>query len=441
MFAASRVMAVASDAPVAERVAAIRLLGRGPESKDDVQTLSQLLSPRNPPEIQASAADTLARLRDDHVAAVMLKDWRTHGPILRTQILDSLVSRQEWLTELLAALQDGRVPPNQIDARRRQQLLSHKNEKVRTTADKIFAASSEPSRQKVLESYASAVTLPADVGRGKTLFVKRCAACHKLDGAGHAVGPDLASVGNKTPEALIVSLLDPNRAIEARYLDYIVVTEDGRQLSGMLGAETATSITLLGQEGKAVTVLRNEIEEIRNSGKSLMPEGLERDMSPQDLADVMAYVRGNGPAIKSFPGNSPAVVRAGDDGSFRLYATNARISGPKIVFEEKYGNLGWWSSADDRGAWTLDVATAGEYRVTLDYACANEAAGNRFVLSVGTQSLGGVVESSGSWDNYRNQTVGVVKLRAGTSELLVRSDGPPKGALIDLRSIRLVPVK
>ena len=106
------------------------------------------------------------------------------------------------------------------------------------------------------------------------------------------MGPDLASVGNKAPEALIVSLLDPNRAIEARYLDYIVTTSDGRTLTGMLSTETATSITLLGQEGRAVTVLRNEIDELRSSGKSLMPEGLEKDMSPQDLADVLAYVRG-----------------------------------------------------------------------------------------------------------------------------------------------------
>ena len=440
LFAFARQQATSDEASESDRLVALRVLGRGPEQRDeDLTTLASLLSPRQSQAIQLAAASALAKLRDGRVPQYLLSGWASHSPTLRVQILDTLLSRDEWTGELLTALERAELPRAQIDARRQQQLLSSKSESVRKRAEKIFSAGGTTSRQAALDQYAAARTLAGDETRGKQTFAKRCAACHRLDGVGHPVGPDLAALGNKTPESLVLSILDPNRAIEDRYLDYVLVTDDGQTLSGILSSETGTSLTLVGQEGKATTVLRQQIEELRSTGKSLMPEGLEKEIPLQEMADLLAYLRGTAPPPKSFPGNQPELVKPDERGTLRLLATTARIYGPKLVFEDSYRNLGWWSDRQDHAIWSLEVRVAGRYVVSLDYACQDEAAGGRFLIEVDGQTMGGQVEGTGTWDNYRSKTIGTIELSAGTHELLIRSDGPIRSALIDLRGIRLIP--
>jgi putative heme-binding domain-containing protein len=260
-----------------------------------------------------------------------------------------------------------------------------------------------------------------------------------LEGEGHVVGPDLAALTDRSAEGLLVEILDPNRAVEDKFLDYVAVTTDGRQFTGIIAAETGNSITLAGQEGKRQVILRGELDEIRSSGKSLMPEGVEKDLSVQDLADLIAYVRSTGPPPKQFDGNVPQIVRAGDDGVVRLAAANARIYGPEIVFEQHYKNLGYWHTDQDYAAWTFVAPRAGRYRVALDYAVAEFAAGNTFVLKSAGQSLTGTVESTGTWDNYVTREIGTIELPEGATELIFRPAGPVNGALIDLRTLTLTP--
>jgi putative heme-binding domain-containing protein len=126
--------------------------------------------------------------------------------------------------------------------------------------------------------------------RGTAIFEKKCAACHKLGAVGSDVGPNLAALTDRAPRSLLAAILDPSRAVEARYVSYLAVTTDGRSLTGILETETGNSITLLGEQAKRQTILRADLELLRSSGKSLMPDGLERDLSPQDLADLIAVV-------------------------------------------------------------------------------------------------------------------------------------------------------
>src|SRR5262249_31485148 len=151
------------------------------------------------------------------------------------------------------------------------------------------------------------LTLPekGDAQRGAKLFAKSCAACHKLGDVGQAVGPDLASVGDKSVNGILVAILDPNRSVEARYVNYLGVTRDGRQLAGMIATETGTSVTLVGIDGKAHSLLRSDIDELSSTGKSMMPEGLEKDLPPKEMADLITFVRAGAgaPRRKTFPGN------------------------------------------------------------------------------------------------------------------------------------------
>ena len=104
------------------------------------------------------------------------------------------------------------------------------------------------------------------------------------------VGPDLLTLSDASPETLLIAIIDPNRAFEAKYSDYTVHTKDGRVLSGLIAGETANAITLLRQDGRQDVLLRSEIEAVAATGRSLMPEGIEKEINPRELADLVAYI-------------------------------------------------------------------------------------------------------------------------------------------------------
>lgn len=130
-----------------------------------------------------------------------------------------------------------------------------------------------------------------NVERGAKVFARACAACHQLGGVGQPVGPDLRSVGDKSLDGLMVSLFDPNRGVDPRYISYLATTRRGVSLIGVLSAESGTTITLVAADGKQHDLLRNDLEDLTSTGKSLMPEGLEKDLSPMDVADLYVYLR------------------------------------------------------------------------------------------------------------------------------------------------------
>jgi len=207
-----------------------------------------------------------------------------------------------------------------------------------------------------------------DPAIGAKIFTKTCAACHQLGGIGQHVGPDLGSIADKSTPALLNAILDPNQAVEARYINYTAVTKNGLTFTGLLASETGTSITLVGPDGKSHAILRTELEELASTGKSVMPEGLEKDIPPSDMTHLLAFMRKSLPQAprKVFPGNQPEVIRPAADGSLRLLASNCEVYGKTLLFEQQYKNLGYWSSADDHAVWTVDVPRAGKYSVHLE---------------------------------------------------------------------------
>jgi putative membrane-bound dehydrogenase-like protein len=443
LFAAARTTAADRHAPAESRLLAVRLLGHGLDrQKEDRQLLAGLLVPQVPEDLQGAAAAALGRLRDARVPGLLLRGWKGYGPALRSRVLDVLLQSRDGAGALLDALQGKRVLAFEIDAVRRQRLLQHRTAAVRNRAARLFADAVNPDRRKVVKAYQAALTLSGDRRRGVQLFSKHCASCHRLGGVGHEVGPDLASVGDKSPPALLVAILDPNRAVEARYLNYTATLKNGRTFTGVLAGETGNSITLVEPEGKKRVILRTDLDELNSSGKSVMPDGLEKDLKPQDVADLIAFVRSGIPPLqrKVVEGNRPELVRPMEDGSLWLLPANCAIYGKTLVLEKKYGNLGWWTSADDHAVWTVEVARPGKYAVWLDWACEDRSAGNTFLLQAGSERLTGTVRGTGSWDTYQRFKIGEIRLSAGRQKLEFRPAGKIAGALLDLRSLRLVPV-
>jgi putative heme-binding domain-containing protein len=373
----------------------------------------------------------------------LLRGWKGYAPALRLSVVDALLQRPEGVKALLEALEKKRVSASEVDAARRQRLLEHRDQKVRQRAVKAFAGAVDPDRQKVIDAYRTALKLTGDVTKGRATFRKTCSTCHKLEGVGNEVGPDLAPLADRPGDYLLVAILDPNRAVEARYVNYVADLKDGRQLTGVLLAETGTSITLVGPDGKAHVLLRTNLASLESTGRSAMPEGLEKDLQPQDMADLLAYLRSPGARLKakSFAGNKPELVRAEKDGSLSLLATNAEIHGPTLVYEAPYRNLGFWSKPADRAVWEIEVPKGGKYTVWMDWACPPASAGNTYRIEAGSATLRGKVASTGAWETYRQTKVGELTLEAGRQRVGMRADGPIRGgALLDLRGLRLVPV-
>jgi putative membrane-bound dehydrogenase-like protein len=442
LFAAARAVMADERAALRDKLSAIRLLGRGLEhQQEETNVLAELLAPQTADELQAAAVAALGRLRSPRVPELLRHGWKAFGPTRRQQVLTILLSRDKWLSALLDAIEHKQIAAAEIDAVGRQRLLAHRSAEVRRRATKLFADTINADRQKVIDSYQAVLTLTGDGKRGAEIFRKNCSVCHQLGGVGNAVGPDLASLGDKSPPALLIAILDPNRAVEARYVGYTAITKGGRSFTGVLAAETGNSITLVGADGKKTVILRSDLDELSSSGKSAMPEGLEKEIKPQDMADLIAHVRSQGPQPKrkEFPGNKPEVVRAADDGSLLLRAANCEIYGPTIVLEKQYGNLGYWSSPDDRAVWTVEAARAGRYTVWLDYACHANTAGKTFLLQAGIHRLTGKVVSTGDWDTYRKAEIGEIVLGEGRQQVAFRSAGKIYNPLLDLKSIELVP--
>ncbi len=437
----ARSLALDAEAEEALRLTAVRLLGLAGQQPEVLQeTLATLLAPQTVLAVQLATVEAAANLPGTLPAQVLVSGWRTYGPELRARVIEVLLRRQASIDVLLRALADGLLAPTDLAALHRQQLLLHDDDRIRERAAELLAGAIDQNRQAVVARYAEAFGLPADRGRGKEVFKARCSNCHRLEGVGHVVGPDLTALTDRSPQAMLVAVFDPNRAVETRFQSYTAVTTAGQSFTGILASETANSITLLAADGKQTTLLRSELDVLEGSARSLMPEGLEKDISLQEMADLLAYLSSFRPPRRVFEGNQPELVRPEEfRGELWLLASQAEIYGSTLVFEPGFGNLGYWGSADDHAVWSLEIVERGTYRVTLDYACHDGTAGNSWVLSVAGQQLEGTVAGTGTWEVYKQVDVGELQFDPGRYELVVRPAAAPAGYLMDLRGVRLRP--
>lgn len=289
LLAAARATADDEAKPIAERVEAMALLPLG--SFAAVEPLAGgLLNHRQPQVLQTATLRTLARFDDPAIAEIVLSAWPHFSPPLRIAASELLFARPAWTRSLLDAIDQGTVHAADIDPARFKQLAARGDPALRRRAEQLLASLQLGRRQEVVEHYRDVLALRGDVERGSAVFKKICAACHRVGEIGHEIGPNLATVKNRGAEAILVNVLDPNREVNPQFVNYVLITDDGRTLTGMIAAETATSVTLRRAEGASDTVLRSDIDELQSTGMSLMPEGVEKDLGKQDLADLIEFL-------------------------------------------------------------------------------------------------------------------------------------------------------
>lgn len=283
--------AVAAQTPPEKRAAAVMAL-RGADFPKAQQVVEQVLAANPPANVQAAAVLTLSSFEDQGVAPALLKNWKAYSPEARTKVIGALLAQKNRVPALLEALEKNEVEMAAIEMSARNRLLEFRDEAIAGRAKKIFQNAAGSDRAKVIAAYQEATTLKGNVEHGKQLFEDGCAKCHLPRRQGGRVGPDLSGINMKSKEELLTAILDPSAAIEARFVNYLVTTKDGRMYDGVLANETPGAITLRGGSEEDVTILRTNIGEIRASTISLMPEDIEKTLSKQDMADVIAYLRG-----------------------------------------------------------------------------------------------------------------------------------------------------
>jgi putative membrane-bound dehydrogenase-like protein len=150
---------------------------------------------------------------------------------------------------------------------------------------------STADRAQVIAAYGAVPSLPGNPEHGRELFRANCVVCHRFKGEGVEAGPDLAMVSDKPIDWLLTAILDPNAAIEERFKTWSIKLKTGAELQGILAGETANNLVLRLPGGVDLPVLRADIASQTATGKSLMPDGMETVLKPQDVADVVAYLR------------------------------------------------------------------------------------------------------------------------------------------------------
>ena len=270
------------------RVEALQLLGYLPDSG---RILAKVALREDLPSYRQAAIGSLARLDGVEPWAALVERFPSESVQIRSAILDGIFQRPERIALLLNAIEAGTIKPAEITTVQANLLLKHGDARIRERAAKIFGSATPADRKKALDDYQSVLTMEADALRGKQIFAKNCATCHKIDDLGVNVAPDISDSRTKTPAQILGDIIQPNRAIDANYIAWNVLLVDGSSASGVLSAETGTSITLRQPEGKTLVVSRADIEELKSSGLSLMPEGLEKNIPHQDMADLISFVK------------------------------------------------------------------------------------------------------------------------------------------------------
>lgn len=294
-LAAARKMLTAGDSSLSTRERALAALVAAAEPKL-LETAAAIFADRerNSADFRAATLAAIGRWNEPRVADVILQNYAKFEAELQPKAIEVLTQRSSWSRKLLTAIGEGKVPKNALNVNQVRQLLASRDDQLAALVTKHWGAvrsERNPQREQVIQEMRVLLEqTPGDTGRGQIVFHKVCGQCHKIFGKGHDVGPDITSNGRNSFDQLLSNVFDPSLVIGAAYQARTVITDDGRVLTGLLAEDNPQRIVLKLQGGKQEIVPRDQIEEMQISRLSLMPEGLEKQLKPQEIADLFAFL-------------------------------------------------------------------------------------------------------------------------------------------------------
>ncbi|MCC6510286.1 MAG: c-type cytochrome [Pirellulaceae bacterium] len=290
----------------AVRLAAVELLGLS-QRKGDKTLLTELATQTEDGTLRTAAIKAWCEQGSPEAEAYLLSQIGSAGPALRPTILEQLLARPQRQAALLTSMKAGALTAKQLGAVELKRFVDRSQGDVKAGFQQQLDSILNSDRAAVLKSYQSCLELAGDMTRGKQVFVKQCAACHRIGDVGVQVGPDISDSRVQTPDKILTSVLDPNRAIDNNYFRFVVLTSDGRTIDGLIAEETSDKLVIRSQNDQRHVIARADIEQLKPTGVSMMPEGLESQIDPQSMADLIAFIKN----WRYSGGQIPAGIRAG----------------------------------------------------------------------------------------------------------------------------------
>jgi len=244
--------------------------------------------------LQAGILASLGRMDQPKVAAVVLTFYKTLSPEIRPKAIELLTQRPSWSRTLVASISRDEIPANALNTNQVRQMLSGSDEELKKLVRSQWGTvrtERNPQREQVIEQMREVIRKSSGKPhRGLAVFRKVCGQCHKIYGEGQEVGPDITGNGRGSFEQLLSNVFDPSLVIGASYQARTVATGDGRVLTGLLAEDNEQRIVLKMQGGKFETIPRDNVDEVKVSKLSMMPEGLEKQLSQQEIIDLFSFL-------------------------------------------------------------------------------------------------------------------------------------------------------
>ena len=418
------------------RTAALRLMVNLINDPKRLNTVLQgQLNAYSPNQLFDFTLDELSKL--DSSIDILLTHWKSYSPNRKNRVLQHILNNEKKTLGLLSSIKNNLIQKSEINTAFQQLLKQHTNKAIREQAFTYFGIQNTKRNELIIERLEKVTSLKGNSANGETVFTLHCAACHKLGKIGNSAGPNLSALGDKTPRSLLTAILNPNEAMEDRFITYSLTTNENAQFTGMITNEGANSITLMDLNGQNRQILRTKIKSLSNLGRSLMPEGFEQVLSNQNMADLFELINASSIPPKNFQGNKPILISESKKGRLMLTAANAEIYGDSLMFEEKYENLGFWRSNNDRAAWTIETKQSGKFDVILKWALNGPSKINQIQLRIGQNEIIFKVPSTTTWDQYESKHIGTIQLEEGKQRVTAQALQPLNGFLMDLKHLEI----
>jgi putative membrane-bound dehydrogenase-like protein len=279
-----------SSADFRTRAAAVKFLQLG-DVEPYKENLKRLIVPSEEPVVQIAAINTLAKVKGTTVSEYTIQQWPVLTPEVRSEAVNTFLGDSARIVLLLNALETNKINTSSVEFGTSVELMQNEDSVLRGRARAIFTRN-EKERERVSKEYAAALEMKGDAKSGKDVFVQNCAICHQVRGKiGISVGPDLGTVHNWIREDLLANILNPNMAIASGFDTWQAVLNNGETVQGVIVTETPSAITLRANNMQDKTIARSDLKSLKGLNTSLMPTGLEKNISKQQMANLMEFLR------------------------------------------------------------------------------------------------------------------------------------------------------
>ena len=256
-----------------------------------VSLLKKLFVPQEELSVQLAALRTLSAIPDTTISTFLLQRWSVLTPEIHDASIKTFLSSQDRTAMLLNAIESGKIQATSVSWPRKVGLMQNDDEKLRNKARSLFTKNDDA---EITKRYKDALTLKGDAIKGKEVFQQNCAICHQIRGTmGVTLGPDLGTIHNWSAEAIMANTLAPNLSLSSGYDLWRVELLTGESVDGIIASETPGAITLRNAGSFEKTISRQNIKSLKTLNMSIMPEGLESKITPQQMADLLAFLRQN----------------------------------------------------------------------------------------------------------------------------------------------------